>query len=449
MQGKKSNIKPVQVFSQWSRKAYAVFASIGRQVQIGHLNFDICVKSLLKGKKSFLLVSNNGTVIEWQENSSEEEPDLTLLQQLENLLIPALNTDQTSSGQPDSKQTYKHSYSALSYGAMLKNRIPNSDNMVELQKERVLRGEQITFQEAVLLAKNGSLEAICEAADEIRAHFTGNAFDLCSITNAKSGKCSEDCKWCTQSAHYKTDVECYEMVDKEFAIEQAIKNEQYGVHKYSLVTSGKKISNKNLDEIIGVYSEIKKKSNIHLCASMGLVSKEQLIKLKEAGIEHYHCNLETAPSFFPELCSTHSFDEKVETINTAQEIGLDVCSGGIIGMGETLEQRIELAFELNKLNIKSIPVNILMPLPGTPLEHVAPLCDDEVLLTLAMFRFVNPQAKIRFAGGRNRIKHIEQKALRSGVNAALVGDLLTTVGSSVSEDIECFKEAGYKLDSRL
>ena len=203
------------------------------------------------------------------------------------------------------------------------------------------------------------------------------------------------------------------------------------------------MSEPHLELILNIYGAVKKETNLHLCASLGLLTKVQLKKLKEAGIKHYHCNLETAPSFFPQLCTTHTIDEKIKTINAAKEVGLEICSGGIIGMGETMEQRIELAFELRKINAKSIPLNILNPIQGTPLENMPPLSDEEILTTIALFRLINPDALIRFAGGRNLISHIEDKALNAGINAALVGDLLTTVGKNIEEDIRNFERLGF------
>lgn len=317
--------------------------------------------------------------------------------------------------------------------------------MINEIKEKVLNGHVMGYDEAVELASVHNKEGLYRAADEIREHFCGNRMDLCSITNAKSGKCSQDCKWCSQSASYKTNVEEYELVDHKEAVRQAVENAALGVNKHSLVTSGKRVTNATLNNVIGIYREIKSKCDINLCASMGLINKEQLLKLKEVGVGHYHCNLETAPSFFPELCSSHTIDEKIKTIKAAQEAGLGVCSGGIIGMGETMEQRIELAITLQGLNILSIPINILTPVEGTPLEKQKELTENEVLTTIALFRFINPKANLRFAGGRMKIKHFQHKALRSGINAALTGNYLTTIGSDIKEDLKDFKDSGFEL----
>ncbi|GAF04457.1 biotin synthase BioB [Saccharicrinis fermentans] len=318
--------------------------------------------------------------------------------------------------------------------------------MIELLKKKVLDGHLISSQEALQLSRTEHKRELYEAANEIRKHFCSNTFDLCSITNAKSGKCSEDCKWCSQSRHHHTNIEEYEMVDKDQALQEALDNAEQGVLRHSLVTSGRRVSNRTLDELIPVFKEIAKKSKMKLCASMGLINEEQMLRLKnEAQVEHYHCNIETAPSFFSKLMSTHTLEEKIETIKMAQKVGLKVCSGGIMGMGETMEQRIEMAFLLRDLGVKSIPINILQPIKGTALENVPPLKEEEVLTTIAVFRFIHPDAYLRFAGGRVQIKHYQDKALKAGVNAALTGDYLTSVGSNIQEDRVDFKNAGFEI----
>ena len=303
----------------------------------------------------------------------------------------------------------------------------------------------ITEEEALWLLTEADREVLYAAANDIRLHFKGDKMEMCSILNAKSGKCTQDCKWCSQSMFHKTNVEEYELVDLRVAEQQAKENAEKGVHKFSLVTSGRAISNKNLDQLCGVYKNIQKSTPIHLCASMGLLNRSQLEKLKDAGVKHYHCNIETAPSFFPELVTSHTMEEKIRTIKYAQELGMGVCSGGIIGMGETAVQRIEMAFTLKDLGIESIPINILMQVEGAELSVDKPIGDEEILTTFALFRFINPTANIRLAGGRSLIAHIQDKALASGVSAALVGDYLTTIGTNIEQDKAIFKSAGFSL----
>ncbi|MDO8929817.1 MAG: biotin synthase BioB [Bacteroidota bacterium] len=319
--------------------------------------------------------------------------------------------------------------------------------MIEILKKKVLEGDALSYDEALSLIGATDKEALYKAADEIREHFCGNSFDLCSITNAKSGACKQDCQWCSQSAWYKTGVEEYELVDKDETIKEVLFNASRGVHRHSLVTSGRRVSNKTLDQLIPIYKEIKGNSKISLCASMGLIDEHQLIRLKnEAGITHYHCNLETAPSFFASVCTSHTIEEKIETIKKAQKTGLKICSGGIIGMGETMEHRVELAIALRDLGVQSIPINILTPIQGTPLQDAKPLSEEEILTTIALFRFLNPKAKLRFAGGRLQIKHFQDKALHAGINSALTGDYLTTIGSNVDDDIRDFTNSGFTID---
>jgi biotin synthase len=319
-------------------------------------------------------------------------------------------------------------------------------NMIEAFKQKVLKLEKLTYREALELSKLADKEALYKAADEIRRQFCKNVIDLCSITNAKSGNCTQDCKWCPQSVHHKSPIEEYEIVDSKRAVNEALNNAKLGVARHSLVTSGRSVSDKTLDNLIPIYQEISRLSPISLCASMGLINAGQMQRLKdEANIQHYHCNLETAPSFFPNLVSTHTIEEKIETIKLARKTGLKVCSGGIIGMGETMAQRIELAITLRDLDIQSIPINILQPMKGTPLQDMAPLSEEEILTTIAIFRFINPTAQLRFAGGRMLIKTFQHKALHAGISGALTGNYLTSTGSNIKEDIKDFTYAGFTI----
>jgi len=319
--------------------------------------------------------------------------------------------------------------------------------MIETLKQRVLNGGKLTYDEAVELTKVEDKQALYDAANEIRKQFCGNTMDLCSITNAKSGKCPQNCKWCSQSRHYSTNVDEYEIVDEKTAIKEAVDNSKKGVKRHSLVTSGRRVYDKTLDNLIPIYKKIKEETDISLCASMGLIDKSQLKRLRdEVGIEHYHCNLETAPSYFSEVVTSHTQEEKILTIKAAKELDIKICSGGIIGMGETMEHRVELAVTLRDLDVQSIPLNLLTPVEGTPLENAEPLTEEEVLTTIAVFRFLNPKANLRFAGGRIQIKDYQDKALQAGISAALTGDYLTTSGSDINDDLRDFKKAGFSIE---
>ncbi len=310
---------------------------------------------------------------------------------------------------------------------------------------RILSGGEVSETEAVEIADHADRDALYALASRVTKHFGRPAFNPCSIINARAGQCSENCKWCAQSAHYKTDSKVHGIVGKDVVLAQAKSDEAKGVKRFCQVTSGRSVSGKALQQICENYRSLRASTNLFLCGSFGLLGRDELQQLWDAGMRRYHCNLESAPSYFGELCTTHTIEDKLLTLRAAREIGFQLCSGGIIGMGETRRQRIELAIKLRDVHPDSIPINILAPIPGTPMATTPPLSDDEILLTVAIFRLIHPKAELRFAGGRARLSHeVQLQALRIGINSAVVGDLLTTVGSKIADDKILAHEAGYE-----
>lgn len=310
-------------------------------------------------------------------------------------------------------------------------------------KDRIIQGALITKQEALLLSQYSANE-LAACANEIREVFCHNQFDLCSIINGKSGRCSENCKYCAQSIHYNTNIEEYDLLNIERIVEEAKHNDQKGVERFSIVTSGRALSDTQLDYICQVDQAIQQSCKLSICASHGLLRFDQFQRLKAAGVTRYHNNLETSRRYFPSVCTTHTYDDKIDAIHAARQAGLDICSGGIIGMGETMEDRIDLALTLRELNITSIPMNILSPIPGTPFAHMTPIQDNDVIKTIAIFRFILPSAMIRLAGGRGRFQDKGKQLFISGANAAITGDMLTTQGISIDDDKRMLTELGYQ-----
>ncbi|MDO5558449.1 MAG: biotin synthase BioB [Oscillospiraceae bacterium] len=316
-------------------------------------------------------------------------------------------------------------------------------NVVERLKEKVLRGETITREEAIELSHQ-PLEELTAAADEIRKICSGTGFDICTIINGKCGKCSEDCKYCAQSAYYKTTcTETYPLLDSDALLKEAKHNESQGVLRFSIVTSGKRLSDTEVDSLCESIKNICRETNIRVCISPGLLGLEQFQKLKAAGAERVHCNLETSARYFPEVCTTHTYEEKIETLRAAKKAGLSVCSGGILGLGETMEDRIDMVMTARELGVRSVPVNLLNPIPGTPYEHNKPLTNEEACRCVAVFRFLIPHGSIRLAGGRGLLDDKGQACFMSGANAAISGDMLTTAGITVKTDMKMIRETGF------
>lgn len=314
---------------------------------------------------------------------------------------------------------------------------------LERLKKKVLEGYQISKEEALALAEM-PLEELTQAADEIRQKFCKNQFDLCTIINGKSGKCSENCKYCAQSSFYPTDVESYPLLGTEELLKQAEYSSKRGVPRYSIVTSGKKLSSREVEQVCESIRQIKEHVDISVCVSFGLLEEEEFRKVKEAGAVRVHNNLEASANYFPNVCTTHTQKDKINSLQAAEKAGLSICSGGIMGLGESMEDRIDLAFTLRELGVQSVPVNMLNPIPGTPYENNPRLTEEEMCRIVAVFRFILPKAFIRLAGGRGLMQDQGRRCFQSGANAAITGDMLTTAGITIQKDMEMLKELGYQ-----
>lgn len=318
--------------------------------------------------------------------------------------------------------------------------------IIESIKQKVIEGQAISKEEACFLY-DADLKTLTKAANEIREYFCGNRFDLCTIVNGKSGRCSEDCKYCAQSACYSTAVHEYPLLSGEELLSQAKYNEERGVMRYSIVTSGKRLSSGEVEQLCEGIRLIKAETGMKICVSLGLLKEEDFRKIKEAGAERVHNNLETSERYFPEVCTTHTYQEKKQAIIDAKKAGLEVCSGGIMGLGEAGEDRIDMAFTLREMGVCSVPINVLNPIPGTPYEKNTLITNEELIRIVAVYRFILPDVTIRLAGGRGLLPDMGEACMKSGVNGVITGDMLTTTGNTIESDMKMIQKLGYEVRS--
>lgn len=317
--------------------------------------------------------------------------------------------------------------------------------IVEDLKEKAIDGTGIRPEEILALYKTGTKRPfhLVAAANEVREHFKGKKVNLCSIVNAKSGLCPEDCRFCAQSAHYCTDAPQYPLIGKEDIIKKARDARESGAHMFGIITSGTRIADEKEWRVIYDAIEGINALGIKPCVSLGMLDKERAKRLREIGLYRYHHNLETAKSFFDNICTTHAYQEDIDTVTAAKEAGLSTCSGGIIGMGETMEQRIELALTLRELGVDCVPVNILNPRQGTPLMDTKPLPPIEILISIALFRFILPDKDIKLCGGKEaNLRQLLPLGIVAGCNSLMTGDYLTTQGRSPALDVEMIRDLG-------
>jgi biotin synthase len=316
--------------------------------------------------------------------------------------------------------------------------------ILKIAEEKCLKGSGLTYDEGVEFTRIPYPEVfdVLSVSDRIRRRFKGKVINLCSIVNAKSGLCREDCSFCSQSIHHTAAIKTYPMAKPAQIVSAAENAEKIGANEFSIVTSGTGIvKDRDLETLTEALESMEARTGLNRCASLGILKKETLERLKKAGLESYHHNLETSRSFFPNICTTHDYEKDVRTVRTAKELGFHVCSGGIFGLGETWEQRVELAETLRELDVDSVPINFLDPRPGTPLEGERNLTPNKCLMTIALFRFMLPAKDILVCGGREvNLRDLQPLIFAAGANGTMIGNYLTTTGRDPEEDLRMLKD---------
>ncbi|MDI6801563.1 MAG: biotin synthase BioB [Thermodesulfovibrionales bacterium] len=319
--------------------------------------------------------------------------------------------------------------------------------MINALKDKVLSGISITKSEALVISEilHSDIPDLFAAANKIRPTFRGDSIDLCAIVNAKSGACPEDCSYCAQSFKSKTGIQIYPLISKNSVIEKAKEAKEASVKRFCIVTSGRKIGKSEIKEISAMITDIRKLGLLP-CATLGLINKDELSLLKNSGLERYHHNIETSERFFPEICRTHTYYDKLKTIDAAQSAGLSVCSGGIFGLGETWQDRIDMAFAVKELDVDSVPINFLIPVKGTSLGEMDYLHPFDALKIISLYRFILPQKEIRVCGGRMQILgEFNSMVFMAGADSLLTGNYLTTTGRTYKDDLGLIEKYGLKI----
>ncbi|MCQ2098107.1 MAG: biotin synthase BioB [Fibrobacter sp.] len=317
-------------------------------------------------------------------------------------------------------------------------------SFVQELKNKILNDNYVTTREDAIKLLDADLDELTTAANEIREKLHGKNFDFCSIINGRSGRCSENCKYCAQSSYYHTGAPEYKLLGVEEILADAKKREAAGIPRYSIVTSGRTLTKNDVEQISETIRRIKKETKLSVCLSSGLLNREQFDQLKAAGLTRFHNNLETYRRHFPNVCTTHTYDDKIAALQNALAAGLEICSGGIMGLGETMEDRIDMCIDLRELGVKSTPINVLNAIPGTPFENLPKVTNDEFCRIVAIYRFINPQAYLRLAGGRGVLGDDGERAFKSGANATITDDMLTTSGVKSAKDFELVRKLGFE-----
>ncbi len=319
------------------------------------------------------------------------------------------------------------------------------DKIIDECKEKVFAGIAISQDEIKQLMNvpDAHLKKLASAANEITREFNGPKVDVEELNNIKKNACSEDCKFCSQSAFYDTGIESYKLPEPETVVSQAQKAKDEGAESYCLVAAWRQPSNSDFEKVCNIIDQINDKVGIKVDCSLGFLTMEQATKLKQLNVNRYNHNLETSRSKFPEICTTHTYDDRMITLKIARQAGLQLCTGGIIGMGETREQRIELAIDISTIHPEEVTINILVPMPGTPLELQTPLPYSEMVRMFSVLRFLLPTSIIKISGGReSKLEDSGEDLLQSGANGIITAGYLTMGGNQAEKDIQMIQRIG-------
>lgn len=308
----------------------------------------------------------------------------------------------------------------------------------------IIKGRAIKFAEAQNLL-TADLFQLVFAANKIREHYKNNKINFCSIINAKSGACSQDCKFCAQSSYNNTNIDTYKLVNLDILKNAFIAAKNMGAGCFGIVTSGNELSNNEID-VINIFLKEVTIFKTRISLSAGEIDELSLKKLKESGLKRYHHNIETAESFFPNICTTHSFADRIATVKKVKKAGLEICCGGIFGLGETPLQRLEFAFTLKDLDVDSVPLNFLNPIAGTPMENQKKLSCFEILRIISIFRFILPSKDISVCGGREiNLGDLQSWIFNAGANGMMIGGYLTTQGRPIEQDLKMIQDLGLTI----
>ena len=319
--------------------------------------------------------------------------------------------------------------------------------MIARLMAEALSGKELSAKEACFLAsvEGAGLFSFFSAAGEIREKFRRNRVDLCSILSAKSGACSEDCSYCAQSSQSKAETPVHPLLKENEIMGKALEAKEGGVRRFCIVTSGRKTGQEELRKIASMVGKIRDLGLLP-CATLGLLERDELSILRDSGLERYHHNLETSERFFPRICSTHTYGDKLKTIEAVKAVGLSVCSGGIFGLGESWQDRIDMALALRGLNVDSVPINFLIPVKGTPMGNTTPLHPFEALKIISLFRFILPDKAVRVCGGRRQVLgEFNSMVFMAGADALLTGNYLTTPGTTYEDDLRLIRQYGLEV----